>query len=438
MNSPSRPTSSTIPSAGSAARKSYPWRWIPTLYFAEGVPNAVVTIVAVVMYKRLGLSNELIALYTSWLYLPWVIKPFWSPVVDSLRTKRWWILLMQLFIGAAMGGVAFTLPMASFLQWTLAFFWLMAFSSATHDIVADGYYMLQLTPHEQALFVGIRSTFYRLATIATQGVLIMIAGMLEIYTRQPQRAWTLTFFAAAVVFLLLCLYHTLTLPRPAADVKKCSVGHLWQGMHDTVVSFFRKPHILAALAFMLFYRFPEALLSKVCPLFLLDSVDAGGLDMTTAQIGLVQGSVGIIGLTLGGILGGVVVARHGFGRWLWPMVAGISLPNVVYILLAYFQPDSTPIVGVCVFVEQFGYGFGFTAYMLYLIYFSQGAEATSHYAFCTGVMALSLMLPGMVAGWLQERVGYLNFFIIVMALIPITFLVSALIRVEKDFGRKDE
>jgi PAT family beta-lactamase induction signal transducer AmpG len=176
----------------------------------------------------------------------------------------------------------------------------------------------------------------------------------------------------------------------------------------------------------------------VCPLFLLDSVDAGGLDMTTAQIGLVQGSVGIIGLTLGGILGGVVVARHGFGRWLWPMVAGISLPNVVYILLAYFQPDSTPIVGVCVFVEQFGYGFGFTAYMLYLIYFSQGAEATSHYAFCTGVMALSLMLPGMVAGWLQERVGYLNFFIIVMALIPITFLVSALIRVEKDFGRKDE
>lgn len=416
-----------------------PWRWIPTLYFAEGIPNTVVMVIAVVMYKRLGLDNENIALYTSWLYLPWVIKPFWSPVVDMLRTKRWWILAMQLFIGASMAGVAFTLPLAANVQWTLAFFWLMAFSSATHDIAADGYYMLQLSPHDQALFVGIRSTFYRVATIAGQGLLIMIAGLLEVYTRIPQRAWSITFAGAAVVFLAICLYHAVALPRPQADVaqRADSESHLHR-LLATFTSFFRKPQIVVAVAFMLLYRFPEALLTKICPLFLLDKTTAGGLSLTTSEIGLVQGTVGVIGLTLGGILGGIAIARSGFKRWLWPMVMSISLPNAVYIFLAYFQPDSLLIAASAIFIEQFGYGFGFTAYMLYLIYFSQGASKTAHYAFCTGFMALSMMLPGMVAGWLQERMGYLNFFILVMALVPLTFIVSALIKVDTDYGKKSD
>lgn len=417
-----------------------PWSWIPTLYFAEGIPNTVVMVIAVVMYKRLGLDNESIAFYTSWLYLPWVIKPFWSPIVDMFRTKRWWVLWMQFFIGASMAGVAFTLPVETGVQWSLAFFWLMAFSSATHDIAADGYYMLQLSPHEQALFVGIRSTFYRVANIAGQGLLIMLAGLLEAYTQVPVKAWSLTFFFAAAIFLLLCVYHTRFLPRPTADVDegRLTARERLNIFCRTFTTFFRKRQILIALAFMLLYRFPEALLTKICPLFLLDKVDAGGLALATSEIGLVQGTVGVIGLTLGGILGGLAVARDGFGKWLWPMVLSISLPNVVYILLAYYQPDNLPIVAACIFVEQFGYGFGFTAYMLYLIHFSQGQFKTAHYAFCTGFMALSMMLPGMAAGWLQEQVGYLNFFIIVMALVPLTFLVSAFIRVEPEYGKKEE
>ena len=414
----------------------HPMGWIPSLYFAEGVPYVIVMSIAVVMYKRLGLTNTDIALYTSWLYLPWVIKPFWSPVVDILKTKRWWILAMQIFIGAALAGVAFTLPTTSFVQWTLCFFWLMAFSSATHDIAADGFYMLELNQHEQALYVGVRSTCYRIATIAGQGLLTILAGSLETYFRAPVKAWVVTFWIAALLFVGLYLYHYFFLPNPEGAVKD-KVRYDASEFFRTFTSFFTKPGIVTALAFMLLFRFPEALLTKICPLFLLDKVSEGGMALTTSELGLVQGTVGVIGLLLGGILGGIAIAHGGFRKWIWPMVFSISLPNAVYIYLAYFQPDSLPIVNVCVFIEQMGYGFGFTAYMLFLIYFSQGPSKTAHYAFCTGFMALSMMLPGMFAGWLQESVGYLNFFIIVLSLVPLTFIVSGLIKVDPEFGKKE-
>ena len=414
--------------------------WVPSLYFAEGIPYVIVMSVAVVMYKRLGLNNGDIAFYTSWLYLPWVIKPFWSPIVDMFRTKRWWILIMQLLLGAAMAGVAFTIPASSFVQWTLAFFWLMAFSSATHDIAADGFYMLALSEQEQSAYVGIRSTFYRIATIAGQGLLTMLAGTLESFTRNPSQAWAYTFWLAAGVFILLYAYHFFMLPRPAADGERImeNAEDFMRNFFGTFVDFFRKPQIWVALAFMLLYRLPEALLVKICPLFLLDGAEAGGLGLTTSELGFVQGTVGVFGLTIGGIIGGIVVAKDGFKRWLLPMVAAITLPDVVYIFLAYYQPEGLMWVNICIFIEQFGYGFGFTAYMLYLIYFSQGTSKTAHYAFCTGFMALSMMLPGMFAGELQESVGYLNFFIIAMCLTPLTFLVSSLIKVDNDFGRKSE
>lgn len=415
-----------------------PWSWVPTLYMAEGIPYVIVMTVATVMYKRLGLTNEQIALYTSWLYLPWVIKPFWSPVVELLRTKRWWIITMQLVIGAALGGLAFSLHVPAFVQWSLALLWLMAFSSATHDIAADGFYMLALTPREQAFFVGIRSTFYRIASILGSGLLIMLAGSLETRFR-PSEAWSMTFAFTAVLFLLFFLFHSRVLPRASADVPHTGVD--WRGVFSgfmkTFVSFFRKPQIVVALSFMLLYRLPEALLVKMCPLFMLDTPDHGGLGLGTGELGMVQGTIGVIGLTLGGILGGIAAERGGLRRWLWPMVLSITLPDAVYIGLAYFQPDGLTWVSLCVFVEQFGYGFGFTAYMLYLIYFSRGASSTAHYAFCTGFMALSMMLPGMAAGYLQERVGYLNFFIIAMVLCVLTFVVAALIKVDDDFGGED-
>ena len=421
-------------------RKTSPWAWVPTLYTAEGLPYVVVMTVAVVLFKNLGLDNTDVALYTSWLYLPWVIKPFWSPLVDVLKTKRWWIVAMQLIVGAAMAGVAMTIPASGTVRWCLAFFWLMAFSSATHDIAADGYYMIELDEQEQSLFVGIRSTFYRVATIIGQGAIVALGGFLETLFKSPQRAWMYTFLAVSALFLLLCLYHAVVLPNPEktneGNGARIGLSSVFKNVIATFVSFFKKEGIAVALLFMLLYRLPEALLVKICPMFLLDPVDKGGLGLSTIDLGFAQGTVGVIGMTVGGILGGIVVARHGFKRWLWPMVLSITLPDAVYIFLAYYQPDNLWLTSACIGVEQFGYGFGFTAYMLYMLYFARGERQTAHYAFCTGFMALSMMLPGMVSGWLQEHLNYLNFFILAMALTFVTFAVTALVKVDPEFGKK--
>lgn len=420
-------------------KKTSPWAWVPTLYFAEGLPYVAVMTISVVMYKQLGLSNAAITFYTSWLYLPWVIKPLWSPFIDLIKTKRWWIVSMQLLLGAAFGGIAFTIPTSLWLQGTLFFFWVMAFSSATHDISADGYYMLALDDHDQAFFVGIRSTFYRLATIFGQGVLVMIAGNLQVVFRNGiALSWSLMFYGVAGLFIALWLWHSYILPRPREDDARTGVclRTIWRSLGDTLVSFFRKPQVVAGLLFMLFYRMPEGLLAKVSALFLIDAPHSGGLGLSPQEYGLVQGTVGVIGLTLGGILGGIAVGNGGLRRWLWPMVCAITLPDVVYIYLSYAQPADLLIVNACVFIEQFGYGFGFTAYMLYLIYYSRGAYKTSHYALCTALMACSMMIPGLFAGALQETVGYKTFFIIVTLSCAVTFVVTSFLRIDADFGRK--
>ena len=425
-------------------KKYSPWSWVPSLYFAEGVPYVVVMTVALVMYKNLGLSNTDVALYTSWLYLPWVIKPFWSPVVDVLKQKRWWILVMQFMVGVSLAGVAYTIDAPNFVQATLAFFWLMAFSSATHDIAADGFYMLGLTQHEQSLFVGIRSTFYRFATIGAQGGLLALAdSMQNVGGYSIQSAWQWTFLVTAVVFFALFAWHSIALPKvegetdPEAKVHAEKGGlELIVGMGTSIVTFFTKPQALVAIAFMMLYRFPEALLVKIAPLFLLDPVAVGGMGLSKMDLALAQGTIGVVGLTLGGIVGGVAVARYGFNRCLWWMVGAITLPHALYVLLAYFMVTDLWFVSAAVGLEQFGYGFGFTAYMMYMIYFSNGASKTTHYALCTAFMALSMLLPGMVAGWLQEQLGYMWFFILVLGLTPLTCIAAALIKVEDTFGIK--
>lgn len=417
----------------------HPLRWIPTLYFAEGIPYVIVMSVTMVLYKRLGLSNSDIALYTSWLYLPWVIKPFWSPIVEVLRTKRWWILAMQILLGASLAGVAFTLEGPSPVQWSLAIFFLMAFSSATHDIAADGYYMLELNDHDQAFYVGMRSIFYRIATIVAQGLLVMFAGNLEVYYQDPVTAWSTTFFVSAGAFLLLAIYHSVSLPCSVADCPRPIVSEnlLLEFIH-TVWSFLKHPQLGVMLLFILLYRLPEALLVKITPLFLLDEMENGGLALTTAEYGFTYGTLGVIGLLSGGILGGVLVSKYGFKKCLWPMVMSISFPNLFYVLLAYFQPDNLLFVNISIVVEQFGYGLGFTAYMLYMMYVSKGKYKTAHYAFCTGLMAAGMMLPGMVAGKIQEKLGYLDFFILALALCALTFWVASLIKVDKNYGLKEK
>lgn len=627
-----------------ALKKVNPWAWISTLYFAEGLPYVAVMTISVIMYKRLGISNTDIALYTGWLYLPWVIKPFWSPFIDLIRTKRWWTTTMQWLIAIAFACIAFSIPTPFFFRLTLAFFWLVAFSSATHDIAADGYYMHALTEHEQSLYVGIRSTFYRIATVAGQGLLVIVAGLIETGTgltlaevtieASPQytntltlpqfaanamaqtaadgencfvftdavvkagvavdakegagakdkiaqltdsikalnmvngfiakeeakaavattaaetsneswgsaftkwvhdtfgeeekatasnvvsniaiagvklqqkpaegetivlnfafkdgdqsisleqakfaprfeftaenwdkpaylifhidnklktttkatfagtsgnipMAWLVVFVVLSIFFLMCAIYHSIILPRPQSDhaPENVTASNLMAEFFSTFKSFFCKKQALVAIVFMLLYRLPEAQLVKLINPFLLDSIDKGGLGLTTGQVGLVYGTVGIIGLTLGGIIGGIVAAKGGLKKWLLPMAWSMSLTCLTFVYLSYFQDHSLFTVNLCVFIEQFGYGFGFTAYMLFLIYFSEGEHKTSHYAICTGFMALGMMLPGMAAGWLQETIGYRHFFVWTMICCAATILVCFFVKVDPNFGKKVE
>jgi len=420
-----------------------PWYWIPTLYFGEGLPYVIVMTVSVIMYKRLGLSNQDIAFYTSWLYLPWVIKPLWSPVVDILRTKRFWIVAMQLLVGVSLAGVAFTIPTTSFIQTTLAIFWLMAFSSATHDIAADGFYMLALNDKEQSFFVGIRSTFYRIASISGQGLLVILAGYLEHegilgLGGNIVAAWSITFFVIAGLFILVAVYHQFILPYPASDASVGTSGFAGfvREFFKTFAAFFTKDSIGLVISFLLLFRLGEAQLVKMVSPFLLDGMEKGGLGLTTEQVGFVYGTMGILALTLGGLSGGFVVAKKGLRYWLWPMVLIIHLPDLVFVYLSAVQPSSLWVITAGVAVEQFGYGFGFTAYMMYMIYVSRGSHSTAHYALCTGFMAMGMMLPGMASGWIQSQLGYVNFFVwVFLATIP-SFILARLVTIDPEFGKK--
>jgi PAT family beta-lactamase induction signal transducer AmpG len=417
-----------------------PWKWVPTLYLAEGLPYVVVMTVSVIMYKGFGISNTDIALYTSWLYLPWVVKPLWSPVVDILGTRRRWIWAMQLVIGGGLAGVALSVPAPHFFRWTLAFFWLLAFNSATHDIAADGFYLLATTEEQQSFFVGVRTMFYRIATIAGQGLLVMLAGILQTRTGNPRLAWSVAMSVLAVSFIGFGLWHRFVLPRPPTDRpgEAREIPHFIREFLLTFGSFFRKPRIAALLLFLLLYRLGEAQLVKMTSPFLLDPRAQGGLGLTTTEVGFIYGTIGIIALTLGGILGGIVVARQGLKAWLWIMLLAIHLPDAAFIYLAYAQPASLPLVQLCVAVEQFGYGFGFTAYLMYMIHIARGPHQTAHYAICTGFMALGMMLPGMWSGWLQDHIGYPHFFTwVILATVP-SFVVAMWIPLEPGFGRKAE
>jgi PAT family beta-lactamase induction signal transducer AmpG len=415
-----------------------PWLWVPTLYCAEGLPYALAMSVSVVLYKNLGVSNGDIAFYTSWLYLPWVVKPLWSPVVDLLKTRRLWIWTMQLLVGAALAGVALTIPAPHFFQITLAIFWLLAFASATHDIAADGFYLLALPEREQAWFNGVRSACYRVAMIFAQGGLVILAGEIYQRTNNYATAWAAVFALAAGIVLIFGIWHRFILPKPAGDTagRAGSLEKFFADFLKTFVEFFRQPKILTLLAFILLFRLGEAQLVKMAQPFLLDQRADGGLGLQTEQIGFLYGTIGVIALTVGGILGGIAISRNGLKFWLWPMLLAIHLPDAVFIWLAYAQPQSFFAIGSGIAVEQFGYGFGFSAFMMYLIRIARGAHPTAHYAICTGFMALGMMIPGMWSGWLQEHFGYPKFFVwVILATIP-SFLVATKIPLEADFGKR--
>ena len=414
------------------------WRWIPSLYFAQGIPNVAVATLAVVMYKNLGVSNTDVALYTSWLYLPWVIKPLWSPFVDLRGTKRAWIVGLQFVIGVALGLIALTVPAPFYFQATLAVFWLIAFSSATHDIAADGFYLLALPKTQQAAFVGVRSTFFRLSMIAGQGGLVFLAGSLATSTGDIAHAWAVVFGLLAGFFFLAGWYHSRALPRLSEDAPPTERGNPWQGWWTVFSAFFRHRDILTVLGFLMLYRIAEAQLLKLVIPFMLDEREVGGLALTTEQIGIFYGTLGVVALTVGGLAGGWLVSRFGLRKMLWWMVAAIHVPNVVFVGLALTQPESLTVIGGALVMEQLGYGFGFTAYMVYMMMVaSDGPHKTAHYAICTGFMALGVMLPGMFSGWIQEQLGYQNFFIwVVICAVP-SIAACAFIKIHQDFGRQE-
>lgn len=439
-------------------RNTSPWFWIPTLYFAEGIPYFIVNNISVTMFTKMGVPNGEMALFTSLLYLPWTIKPLWSPFVDIIKTKRWWIITMQALMTIAFIFLTLSIPHPkadiiqatqtpiSLFTFTLILFIITAFASATHDIAADGFYMLALNQQKQSFFVGIRSTFYRLSSIFGQGVLVFIAGLMETKLNNIPMSWQITLAFCAVMFALITCYHLFFIPKPAEDSPRLSsetsdkAKEILREFGRTFATYFKKPGVWLAIIFMLFYRLPEAFLLKMVNPFLLGSFESGGLNLSTSEVGIIYGTIGVLFLTIGGIIGGIVASYWGLKKSLWPMAACMTLPCLTFVYLSAFLPSNVVIISICVAFEQFGYGFGFTAYMLYMMYFSEGEFKTAHYAICTAFMALSMMIPGMFAGYLQEYLGYKAFFWMVivccLATVFVTFFVKR--KVDADYGLKQD
>ena len=419
----------------SEVQKRNPWAWIPTLYFAEGFPYIIITAVSVIMYKRLGISNADIGLYTSWLYLPWVIKPFWSPVVEIRSTKRNWFLITQLLGAVCFLAVGLSLNLSSFFLTSLVFFWIAAFASATHDIAADGFYLLALPGEKQSFFIGIRSTFYRLAMISGQGGIVVFAGLMETSTGNNQVSWSWSLILVATVLGGLAIANYIFTPK-IKEERGVSEG--WSGVREVFVSFFQKDQVAVGLAFILCYRLGESQLVKMAAPFLVDEVAMGGMGLSTTEVGTVYGTIGIVALVIGGILGGIAISRDGLGKWMLPMAISLNAPNALYALLALSGTTSLTWATVTVIIEQLGYGFGFASFMMYLIFLAEGSSKTSHYALATGFMALGMMLPGMASGFIQEYLGYPGFFVwVVVAGIPGIILIRFL-KIPASYGKKVE
>ena len=423
-----------------STKRISPWAWVPTLYFAQGIPYFIVNNISVLMFAKMGVPNGEMALFTSLLYLPWTIKPFWSPFIDIIKTKRWWIVSMQILMSIAFILLTLSIPKPDEAMIAAG---TTPISMFTHDIAADGFYMLALKQSDQAAFVGIRSTFYRLASIFGQGVLVAIAGAIELKYKNIPLSWTITMLVTAVIFSLVTFYHLFAIPKPAADKSVLTPGTasakaIFKEFGRTFATYFTKPGVWLAIAFMLLYRLPEAFLIKMCMPFLVASKEAGGLELSTAEVGIVYGTIGVIFLTVGGILGGLFASRIGLKKSIWWMAACMTLPCLTFVYLAIGQPDNLFAISTAIAIEQFGYGFGFTAYMLYMMYFSEGEFKTSHYAICTAFMALSMMIPGMFAGYIQEAIGYTDFFWLVMICCFATVVVTIFAdrRIDPEYGKK--
>lgn len=416
-----------------------PWAWVPPVYIFEGLPNAIVNTVSLIVFKNMGIPNDKLTLYTSLLSFPWILKIVLSPFVDTIGSKRAWTVIMQFLMVVFTCVLGLTLPSCP-LSLILLLFLLTAFASSIHDIAADGFYMLGLSEHKQSLFVGVRNTFFRLALLCGQGLLAVLAGVFQNHGVHAVTSWSYTLVGCSLMMALLALWDMFFMPYPKNDTPRQSKTFMdiLKELGQLFVTFISKKHFLVALLFMLLYRLPEAFSLKMLIPFLKDAREVGGLAMDDVHVGLANGTVGVIALLLGGILGGMAGAKWGLRKCLIPMTLSLALPCAVYWYLAVAQPAGVLPVYICIAFDQFGYGFGFTAYTLYMLYFSKGEFQTSHYAFCTVLMTFSMLLPGLVAGKIQLSVGYPEFFAMVMACCIVTIVISLIIKnkIDPSYGRK--
>ena len=434
-----------------------PWFWVPTLYFLEGIPYFLVNNISMVMFNQMGVPNGKMSFFTTLLYFPWALKFLWAPFVDLIKTKRWWFLTMQfLMLGLAVltilaipqpdpATIAAMGTEVKLFTGVLIAFIIMAFASATHDIAADGFYMLALKPGVQAEMIGWRSVFYRLSNVFCNSALLVVPGLIYDWTKEQGTenmpfAWQVTMGITAAIFLLMAIWHVFATPRPDTDKPNAetSVKDIITGFGKAFATYFTKPALWVAILFMLLYRLPEGFLMKMIYPFLLGTRESGGLGMTMQELGVVYGGIGVVFLLLGGILGGYFISRIGLKKSFWWMALAMTLPCLSFVYLSVYTPENMVNIAIAIAIEQIGYGFGFTAYMMYMMYFSDGEFKTSHYAICTSFMALSMILPGLVAGYIQEAIGYQNFFWMVISCSVATFFVTFLARRITDpaYGKK--
>lgn len=405
--------------------KNSPILWVPTVYFAMGLPFVALSMVSVLMFSDMEISNTQITFWTSLIMLPWTLKPLWSPFLEMFKTKKHFVVITQIVTGVAFALVALSLPLPDFFCYAIALMGVIAFSGATHDIAGDGVYLTELNPTQQAKYIGWQGAFYNLAKILTNGGLVYLAGTLK-NTLGIVHAWMLIMFICAAIMILLSLYHMRILPSGgSAEVQIHSVKDAMRSLWEVIRSFFTKKHIIYYIIFIVLYRFAEGYAVKIVPLFLKAPVSDGGLGLEVTDIGLVYGTFGAAAFILGSILGGYYISAYGLRKVLFSLCCAFNIPFVVYLLLAIYQPSNLWIVGSAVVFEYFGYGFGFVGLMLFMMQqVAPGKHQMAHYAFATGIMNLGVMLPGMMSGYLSDKLGYQNFFIwVLIATIP-AFLIT--------------
>ena len=429
-----------------AHHRRSPITWIPTAYFAMGLPFVFLNMVTVLMFKGLGVEDKLITFWTSLILLPWTLKPLWSPFLELFKTKKFFVIATQLITGITFGLVAFSLQLPHFFSIAIGLLAVIAFSGATHDIACDGVYMSELSTSDQAKYIGWQGAFYNIAKIVATGGLVYLAGyLIEMYSAGAtdgvavlaanRKSWMIILAAMCVVMVVLGIYHMFMLPSggSAAVQKKRSVHETATELVNVLLDFFSKRHIVYYIFFIILYRFAEGFVMKIVPLFLKAGRDMGGLGLSEKEIGLYYGTYGAAAFVLGYLLAGYYISARGLKKTLFSLCCIFNIPFMVYALFAAFQPENGILICSGIIFEYFGYGFGFVGLTLFMMQqVAPGKHQMAHYAFASGIMNLGVMIPGMLSGWVCETLGeffnkpggYEPFFIFVLiATIP-AFLIT--------------